>query len=66
MSVPLAIIVFRPVESEPDLIPDTTLCLPSEIEPLVPRVHIFFDKVIHTPRIFISLVPIWDLSFGYF
>lgn len=66
MSVPIAILEFGLLVVEPDLIPDTMLCLPPKREPLVPKVHTFFEKVVHTPSVSISLVFIWDLSVRHF
>lgn len=65
MSVPIALVKFGLVEPEPDIILNIRLCFLSEGEPLVPKVYIF-AKEVHTPRVFISLIPLWDLAFSYF
>lgn len=60
VSVPIAIIVLGLVEPELELDINiyTLLCFLFEREPLVPKVHTFFEKMVHTPRVFISLVPL--------
>lgn len=60
------ITVIEFVESEPNIILKTRLCFLFEGEPLVLTIYIFVEEVVHTPRVFISLVRLWDLAFGYF
>ena len=68
VSVPITIIVIGFVEPKPkpNIILDTRLYLLSKGEPLVPKVYIFVEEVVRTPREFISLVSFWDLAFSYF